>query len=1343
MAVQGENSLFFSTGLDNSGLLKGKEEGVGIIQSMATDISKINPFAALAIGAAAAFTLIANDAYRLASEFEHAMKEVETISVATQANFKGISEDVFSLSKISPDEPKELANAYYQIVSAGYDGAKGLELLEVASKAAVAGVTDTITAADGLTTVLNAYKIEAEKSEEVSDALFNTVKLGKTTFTELAAYISQVAPIAAASNIPLNEILSTVATLTKQGVPTAQAMTQIRAAIVGLSEAGKLDGTKTFQQNMSALFDEMNGSQTAIKKQVGSIEAVQAILAVSGKNARSAKADLKTYNNTLGATQRAADIMLNDHENQWKIFGNRIKASTIGIGNSVLKMSTSIARDLNSIIESVDDSIKSIEKEAVTVNSLFLKYNDANSSAEERIEIVKELKSISPSLVEGVNNEAEAYKVLSDNINQYNTLIAERKIIAEKEEDIAEHQKLYQDAIKGILEFKNKLNQDIVEFQIGDFQGNEYDPVRDQLQEVLSSQEDVIEKGKKVKEILTNYNSDIFRTKGIGGTISIPGFSNDAIEGNVNSFLKNTFEKAIERGKKERDKLKLSLYEMRTDIDNVVKEILSSSDENFIKLFKGSSNQLLVDASNKRTVILEEIEKTKKEIFQISSVDYAKDKSIFDKFLNKDKAISDLSEVQVAARKFAKERIELVERGEDPKTNLLDTDKLKESLAKKKEAYDSYEKLVHNGFETDAKKYKEGLNLQYSSYQEYLNKKLEAAKTTAEKLLYLEAGAGTRVKEGAIEGVVKGAVEIDSTQYVDYVKSVKTLNGELLQLEKELASSTNEIEREKLAIKVQFKKEELDQAKGVGEKLIKIEENNYDFLSLLGLKKLRDEKKIAEARLKTAKEKAKKEAAVSGGKASVATQNEIKQLENNVTGIAKSFGEELANQMSLVSSALGDAQSLFSKFGEEGVAELLGQLSGVADGVGRIASGDIVGGSLAVLNSALTVEVVSDTEKFEEAIKELEKISIQISNNIKNTVGVNQAKEKLNYINSIKEKEEKLKAAQEAESKARKAVKVFGIKVGKKGTGSGTDQAKLEQFQADADAAKQEIIELKEEYDAFITSTTRDTFADNIFEGLKDGESAIESFANAFEDIVGNAILETFKKEHLEPLSKEFLDKFAELYDTDASLALDQEEKVRAIKEEYESSVYEWENTPSRKTKQEVLVEKERIAELKRSLEREQKKLEALQAGVGVADFTDQDLAELRAWTEENAKKTEQYWEAIKKTTEDLGLDFGSSEQKGLTGSVRREITEETGSVLEGLFRGQNDYTKRLLALAEQEAVAYSVSNSYAKDSERHLSQIVINTANTVSRLDTLISKTETLIVNTTPSQSARDMGHI
>ena len=46
-----------------------------------------------------------------------------------------------------------------------------MKILEVSAKAAVGGLTETETAADAITTILNAYKMSAEEAGTVSDQL--------------------------------------------------------------------------------------------------------------------------------------------------------------------------------------------------------------------------------------------------------------------------------------------------------------------------------------------------------------------------------------------------------------------------------------------------------------------------------------------------------------------------------------------------------------------------------------------------------------------------------------------------------------------------------------------------------------------------------------------------------------------------------------------------------------------------------------------------------------------------------------------------------------------------------------------------------------------------------------------------------------------------------------------------------------------------------------------------------------------------------------------------------------------------------------------------------------------
>lgn len=353
----GEGSLYFATGIDNSGLMRGKQQAVGIIRGMASQISKADVFAGLAIAATVAFAKVSKEMKAFSEEFEHSMKEVQTISSAVQGDFEGYSDAIIDLTKEVPQAANELSKAYYQIVSAGYDGAAGMNLLEISAKAAVGGVTDVTTAADGLTTVMNAWKISTDEANRVSDVFFNTVKLGKTTFGELASNIAQAAPLAAAYGVAVEQIFSATATLTKQGTPTAQAMTQIRAALISVNE--KLgegwSKTMTFQE---ALVEVAKGAKEAgdsLQEYMGGrVEGTMAVLGMTGENARGATEDLKSFADATGAAGDAFRIMIEDSINQSLLLKNNLMATLKPLGDFWAGKSTEFAKKLNTAFASGD-----------------------------------------------------------------------------------------------------------------------------------------------------------------------------------------------------------------------------------------------------------------------------------------------------------------------------------------------------------------------------------------------------------------------------------------------------------------------------------------------------------------------------------------------------------------------------------------------------------------------------------------------------------------------------------------------------------------------------------------------------------------------------------------------------------------------------------------------------------------------------------------------------------------------------------------------------------------------------------------------------------------------------
>ncbi|KJF44059.1 phage tail tape measure protein [Draconibacterium sediminis] len=351
MMTGGIQGLHFVNTMSNAGLRAKSAEAESIIAGMGRNIGKLAPFAPLAAGSLI-LAKLGNDAYDFSNEYSKAMREVQTISQATQEDWEGMNKAIIDLAANGPDDAIQLAEAYYQIASAGYDGAAGLNLLDVSSRAATAGITDTKTAADGLTTILNAWGKDATEAEKVADVLFKTVEKGKTTFPELAQNIAQVAPMASAMKISLEEILGATASLTKQGNTTSMAMTQIRQAIIGLNE-NLGDGwseAMTFQEALQAVRDMAGGSDTALKDMMGRIEGVNAVLALTGDKAIAAADDLKTLSEATGSMQTAYETMMEEADNKWSQVHNKWQRELSQVGDSLKVASSGIADFFNRIL---------------------------------------------------------------------------------------------------------------------------------------------------------------------------------------------------------------------------------------------------------------------------------------------------------------------------------------------------------------------------------------------------------------------------------------------------------------------------------------------------------------------------------------------------------------------------------------------------------------------------------------------------------------------------------------------------------------------------------------------------------------------------------------------------------------------------------------------------------------------------------------------------------------------------------------------------------------------------------------------------------------------------------
>lgn len=260
-------------------------------------------------------------ALKMAGDFGTAMAEVNTL-VSDDSMMGPLTQSVKDLSKQFGKMPTEQAAALYQIISAGAStAAQATDILTASNKLAIGGVTDVKTAADGLTTILNAYGEAAGSAADVSDALFVAMKAGKTNISELSTSIGSVAPLAAQAGASLNQVLAATAALTKGGVTTSVAMNGLRAIMASVvkpsSEASKMAESLGLKFSAAALqaqglagflqevTQKTGGSTEKMAQLFGGVEALVPVLALTGKAAGDFGAIMESMGTKAGATEEA------------------------------------------------------------------------------------------------------------------------------------------------------------------------------------------------------------------------------------------------------------------------------------------------------------------------------------------------------------------------------------------------------------------------------------------------------------------------------------------------------------------------------------------------------------------------------------------------------------------------------------------------------------------------------------------------------------------------------------------------------------------------------------------------------------------------------------------------------------------------------------------------------------------------------------------------------------------------------------------------------------------------------------------------------------------------------
>lgn len=328
------------------------------------------------LGTVGAYTAVAAAIYagpvQAAQKYEVALAKVNTIADTTQVPLEKISQEVMALSNKTGVAASALAEDVYNAISAGQQTGDAVNFVSYSTKLAKAGFAETSQTLDVLTTILNAYRMSADKVGNVSDMLIQIQNKGKVSVGELSSVMGKIIPTANAYNVSLEQLGATYAIMTSKGIAAAETTTYANSMLNELGKSGSTadkilrkvagGGFSDLMANGSSLAEvldvlqkEAQKSGKTIADMFGSAEAGKAAMSILSNGVDGFNESVEGMLNSVGATETAFGIMADTTENKMAKAKNSINNLQIVLGQNLLPIVGNVADKVAGVVTKVSE----------------------------------------------------------------------------------------------------------------------------------------------------------------------------------------------------------------------------------------------------------------------------------------------------------------------------------------------------------------------------------------------------------------------------------------------------------------------------------------------------------------------------------------------------------------------------------------------------------------------------------------------------------------------------------------------------------------------------------------------------------------------------------------------------------------------------------------------------------------------------------------------------------------------------------------------------------------------------------------------------------------------------
>lgn len=319
-----------------------------------------------------------------AMKYESAMAKVATIADLKAVPLEQLSSEIMQLSNVTGIASSAIAEDVYNAISAGQKTGDAVNFVANSTKLAKAGFAESSQTLDVLTTILNAYGMEASKVSTVSDMLVQTQNKGKVTVGELSSVMGKIIPTANANNVALEQLCAGYAIMTSKGIAAAETTTYMNSMLNELSKSGTtadktlraatgssfkelMASGKSLGEVLDILQQQAQNSGKTINDMFGSAEAGKAAVSLLSDGVDGFNEQVQGMVDSAGATQAAFDTVAASTEEKMAKAKNSIANLGIVLGQNLLPIVGTIADKLAGVVTKVSEFAQANPKLVQTV----------------------------------------------------------------------------------------------------------------------------------------------------------------------------------------------------------------------------------------------------------------------------------------------------------------------------------------------------------------------------------------------------------------------------------------------------------------------------------------------------------------------------------------------------------------------------------------------------------------------------------------------------------------------------------------------------------------------------------------------------------------------------------------------------------------------------------------------------------------------------------------------------------------------------------------------------------------------------------------------------------------